>query len=56
MLIILRNDRIIQEKVPIFGTRRRGLQRRVEVKMGTTDCVRKEEYGKKLTTSCYWRR
>jgi len=24
--------------------------------MGTTDYGRKEEYGKKLTTRCYWKR
>jgi hypothetical protein len=56
MLLLLKEDGIIREKVRIFETGRRGLQKRTEVKMGTTDYGRKAEYGKKLTTRCYWRR
>ena len=56
MLILLKKDRVIQKKIPVFGTGRRGLQKRTEVKMGTTDYGRKEECEKKLTTRCYWRR
>ena len=52
MLILLKNDRVIQEKVLIFGTGRRGPQKKTDVKMGTADQGREEENGKKLTTRC----
>jgi hypothetical protein len=36
-MLILLKDRVIQEKVLICGTGRRGLQMRTDVKRGTTD-------------------